>query len=675
MLSLNSDKKNLNIIFNSDAVLTFSKKEPVMWLGYGEDGFSMSRGSFKFRESVKSKTALYYDTHEVLNGSVILRLKSKKDELRANVTVSTQGDIVKLTPEISTQGEFNRMWIRIPATETEHVYGCGEIFTKFDLRGEKVRIWVAEHQNATRIAKKTVRDIIRKHPHHIGRFSKYESYYAQPTFMSSRKYFVHVDSNAYMDFNFNQTAFHELVVRDIAPVYFGFADTFEALSGVLSSLLGRQPALPEWVYDGTILGIQGGTETMLRKIETAENAGVKVCGVWCQDWEGERITAFGKQLMWNWVWDRELYPDLDKAIADLHERGIKFLGYINPFLAIEKELYKEATEKGYCVKDANGEDYLVKITTFPAAMIDLTNPDAYEWIKNIIKENMIGLGLDGWMADFSEYLPTDCVLSNGMNAKDIHNTWPALWAKVNREALEETGKLGEIVFFTRAGHTNTIKYSTLMWNGDQHVDFSYDDGLPSVIPATLSLAVSGFGLCHSDIGGYTTFGKMKRNEELFMRWSEMNVFTPMFRGHEGNQPNNNTQFDKNEAVLAHYAKMSRLHYGLKDYIKALVAENSQYGVPVNRPLFYYYEKEKDFSETYEFMLGRDLLVAPVLEEGESSRSVYLPDDEWVNLWNGYELVGGTYNIDAPLGEPPVFCRKSSPYLEQFKALFNSEKNN
>jgi len=673
MLTLNSDKKNLNILFDEKTVLSFPKKEPIMWVGYGEDGFSMSRGSFKFKESVKSKTALYLEKNEVVDGLVTLTLASKKCDVKATVSALVQSDLLKLTPHIDTEGEFNRMWIRIPATETEHVYGCGEIFTKFDLRGEKVRIWVAEHQNAVRIAKKMVRNIIRKHPHRIGNFGKYESYYAQPTFMSSRKYFVHVDSNAYMDFKFNETEFHELVVRDIAPVYFGFADSFESLSGKLSMLLGRQPTLPEWAYDGTILGVQGGTETMLKKIETAEKAGVKVCGVWCQDWEGERITAFGKQLMWNWVWDRELYPDLDREIVNLKNRGIRFLGYINPFLAIEKDLYKYAASKGYCVKDKEGKDYLVKITTFPAAMIDLTNPEAYEWIKDIIKHNMIELGLGGWMADFSEYLPTDCVLSNGMDAKDIHNTWPALWAKVNREALEETGKLGEVLFFTRAGHTNTVKYSTLMWNGDQHVDFSYDDGLPSVIPATLSLAVSGFGLCHSDIGGYTTFGKMRRNSETFMRWSELNVFTPLFRGHEGNQPDSNVQFDANETVLSHYAKMSRLHYGLKNYLMALDRQNSEYGVPVMRPLFYYYEKEKDFSESYEFLLGRDLLVAPVLEEGEYKRSVYLPDDEWVNLWNGYELVGGTYEIDAPLGQPPVFCRKNSPYIEQFKALFASEK--
>ena len=142
MLSLSSDKKNLNIIYDGNAVFTFLKKEPVMWLGYGEDGFAMSRGSFKFKEKVNSKTALYYENHEVSNGLIVLHLASKKGEVRASVSVLSQGDLLKLTPLIETQGDFNRMWIHIPADETEHVYGCGEIFTKFDLRGERVRIWV-----------------------------------------------------------------------------------------------------------------------------------------------------------------------------------------------------------------------------------------------------------------------------------------------------------------------------------------------------------------------------------------------------------------------------------------------------------------------------------------------------------------------------------------------------
>ena len=212
-----------------------------------------------------------------------------------------------------------------------------------------------------------------------------------------------------------------------------------------------------------IFRVHGGTDVMLLKLKSARDAGILVNGLWIQDWEGRRVTAVGKQLFWNWEWDQDLYPGLDKEIPRLNAEGVKVLGYINPFLAVDKPVYKEASAKGYCVKNAQGEDYYVTITTFPAAMVDLTNPEAYEWIKNIIKKNMIAFGFSGWMADFGEYLPTDCVLFSGEDPKKVHNTWPARWAQVNREAVEESGKLGEIMFFTRVGYSGTPRYSTMMW--------------------------------------------------------------------------------------------------------------------------------------------------------------------------------------------------------------------
>ncbi len=334
-----------------------------------------------------------------------------------------------------------------------------------------------------------------------------------------------------------------------------------------------------------------------------------------------------------------------------------------PFLAIEKDLYKEASEKGYCVKDKAGKDYLVKITTFPAAMLDFTNPDACEWIKGIIKKNMIDLGMGGWMADFGEYLPMDCVLSNGESPEDWHNSWPAVWARLNREAIEECGVQDDVFFFTRAGYTGTVSQSAMMWTGDQHVDWSVDDGLPSVIPATLSLAMSGFGLTHSDVGGYTTIMSMTRSKELLMRWEEMNAFSPLFRSHEGNQPSRNVQFDADEELLAQLSRTSRMHAALKPYLKKLVKENAEKAVPVMRPLFYHYEEDEAYTEKTEYLLGRDVLVAPIIKEGAASRSVYLPEDNWVHIFSGRQYFGGVQDVDAPMGMPPVFVRKNSPDYE------------
>lgn len=398
--------------------------------------------------------------------------------------------------------------------------------------------------------------------------------------------------------------------------------------------------------------------------------GVKVSGIWAQDWEGRRITSFGKRLMWNWRWDSELYPALDKRIAQWKNEGVRFLGYINPYVAIEKELYAEAAEKGYLTKDYNGNDYQVEFGEFYAGVVDLTKPAAYDWYKDVIKKNLIEFGLDGWMADFGEYLPTDTVMDNGVDAEIMHNAWPALWAKCNYDALTETGKLGEILFFMRAGYTGSQKYSVMMWAGDQNVDWSLDDGLASVIPAALSLAMTGHGLHHSDIGGYTTLFDMKRSKELLMRWCEFCAFTPLMRTHEGNRPDDNWQFDGDIDTIRQFARMTHVFAALKPYIRQAVSLNSQSGLPVMRPLFLHYENDAHtYHLKYQYLFGRDLLVAPVYEEGRTDWTLYLPEDNWINLWTGEPHGGGgEVTLPAPIGRPPVFYRASSEWAELFASL-------
>lgn len=634
----------------------------------------MSRGSFVYKQSFSKKSKCTLENIETTGSGYVLHFKDK--DVSHDIAVTEESGKISVDYVGDVPEGINRFWLSVPTNPNERIYGCGETYSKFNLKGENVRIWVAEHQNVGRISKKiikraTIGKLIGEQPKKTLKFSKYESYYAQPTFTSSDKYYVHVFTNAYSEFDFSKKNKITFYLQEAPHLVTESGDTFTEVSEKLSALLGRVDALPDWIYDGAILAIQEGCDTVDAKLKKAEEAGIKVCGVWSQDWSGCRRTGFGYQVMWNWVWDKDLYVGLDKKIKEWNEKGVKFLGYINPFMAIEKELYAYASEHGYCVKDKEGKDYLVTITTFPAAMIDFTNPKAYEWYKNLIKDNMIGLGLSGWMADFGEYLPVDAVLFSGEDPEVIHNQWPAIWAKMNREAIEECKKEGEVFFFTRAGHTGTIAASTMMWTGDQHVDWSVDDGLISTVPATLSLAMSGYGVTHSDAGGYTTYGKLlSRSKELLMRWEEMNAFTPLLRTHEGNQPVNDVQFDADWDLLKHTAKCSKMHAALKPYIIDLVKEQTEKGTPVMRPLFYHYDEEKAYEEMTEYLLGKDLLVAPVYEKGRSSRSVYLPNDAWVHLFTKKEYVGGTHVIDAPIGYPPVFVRKDSDRAKELLSVSN-----
>ena len=245
-----------------------------------------------------------------------------------------------------------------------------------------------------------------------------------------------------------------------------------------------------------------------------------------------------------------------------------------------------------------------------------------------------------------------------------------LWAKCNREAVEEAGKLGDCVFFMRAGAAGSQRYSTLHWAGDQNVDWSEDDGLPSVITAALSLGLSGLGLETCDIGGYTTLFYLHRDAELLLRWTEFAAFTPVMRTHEGNRPASNVQLYDSPELIAAAARLTGLHNALLPYMKHCVEENSRLGLPVMRPLFF---AEPGAARAYErglysYLLGGDVLVAPVVEPGAESRTLWLPQGEWVHLWTGARYGGGDVTVPAPLGQPPVFYRPDSAFAPLFAGL-------
>ncbi len=654
------------IKLNGRKIISHSSNKPFVYSGYGEPHIDMYRGNFKIEDYVIQRSPLKYARVLEKSGYYVIELRKFEEQRRPELKLEARMEEDRLRIYFKeANNDINRLWIRIEADEGERVYGCGEQLSYFNLRGKNFPLWTSEpgvgrNKRTYTTWQADVKD--------KAGGDYYTTNYPQPTFISTKKYYCHLESTAYLDFDFRNGEFHELQVWNI-PEYIQFetGDTYLELVERLTGFLGRQPELPDWIYNGFILGIQGGTKFVMETMDRMLEGGVPIAALWCQDWQGVRITSFGKRLMWNWSWNEETYPQLDKKIHELKERGIRFMGYINPYVAVEGDLYKEASEKGYLALDHKGEIYLVDFGEFYCGIVDFTNDRAKDWYKEVIKENLIGFGLDGWMADFGEYLPTDCYLSNGVSAQIMHNAWPVIWAKVNYEALKETEKLGEVVYFMRAGFTGNQKYCPLMWAGDQSVNWSLDDGLASVIPGALSLGMTGCGLHHSDIGGYTSLHGNVRTKELFMRWVEMGAFTPVMRSHEGNRPMDNFQVYEDDEAIAHLARMTKVYTTLKPYIKDLVKINAEKGIPVQRPLFMHYEDDQyAYDIKYEYLFGRDMLVAPVYEEDKTTWKVYLPKDEWIHLWSGREYEGGEHEIEVPMGEPAVFYRKNSKYIELFK---------
>lgn len=143
------------------------------------------------------------------------------------------------------------------------------------------------------------------------------------------------------------------------------------------------------------------------------------------------------------------------------------------------------------------------------------------------------------------------------------------------------------------------------------------------------------------------------------------------RTHEGNRPGDCWQFDSDEETLLHFARMVNIYIHLKPYIKAIVKENAEKGIPCMRMPYIHYENDKTLLNLkYQYLLGRDLMVAPVCEEGKTTWEVYLPDDTWVHVWSGKEFGQGTHEVNAPIGQIPVFYRKDSEYADLFAQIKN-----
>ncbi len=450
---------------------------------------------------------------------------------------------------------------------------------------------------------------------------------------------------------------------------------------------GRMPALPDWIHRGAVVGMQGGTAAAQRMRRVLNEANAPIAAFWLQDWVGARKTSVGSQLWWNWELDEKRYPGWDAFRTELESDGIRVLSYVNPFLvdvadrdeASNRNLFQEAKQAGYLVKKKDGSIYLVQNTSFSAGMVDLTHPGAWSWLKDVLREQVLDVGASGWMADFGEALPFDAQLHDGSDAAEFHNEYPEAWARLNREVIEEAGRTGDVVFFTRSGFTRSPGFSTLFWLGDQLTSWSKEDGIRSAVTGLLSSGFSGFSQNHSDIGGYTTtaipgfpfkipFLDYRRSAELLQRWIELNAFTAVFRTHEGNQPDRNHQIDDDPVSLAHFARFARVYAALGAYRKTLGEQASTTGLPVVRhPWICFPEDPNVVQLEWQFMLGDRFMIAPVLDANTDRVTLYLPKGSWRHLWSDVVLdveEGAWFEVDAPMGSPAVFFPVGDPFGEE-----------
>lgn len=371
------------------------------------------------------------------------------------------------------------------------------------------------------------------------------------------------------------------------------------------------------------------------------------------------------------AWEFIPRPTLRRLIARFRASGIRVLLYFRAFAGRDEigtdrpQLLDEAIRRGYVATHSDGQPYVFQSNFFTdGAMIDFTDPGALRWWTRRIHE-ALDLGADGFMQDFGEQVPLDMHFHDGSTGRTMHNRLPVLFHRATRRAIDsyraDHPRRGEAYFFTRSGYSGlpgSVRYENATWPGDEPTDWSRSAGLAAQAPDMLNRGIGGAYGFGTDIGGYFDVGRTPTTKELFLRWAEWAALTPIFRLHGSVAAGTHTPWSYDAETVRIYRRLSQLHEAAAPLIARLWRRAARTGMPIARPLWLALPGDRAAArQDQEWMLGPDVLVAPVVDEGARSRRVYLPRGCWVEPETGRRLSGpGSRRVAAPLGRLPYFFR-------------------
>lgn len=440
---------------------------------------------------------------------------------------------------------------------------------------------------------------------------------------------------------------------------------------LVTSVAGRAPLAEPWVY-GVWKTALSGTSAVLREGQRLAAEAIPVTALWMYDYfDGE--TNAGCSLPGTYPIGE--YPDLPALNRGIHDQGLRSLGYVQPMMVRQTPAFAEAEARGFLVRRPDGRPYHIPWWFDPvvtpggfgpiaeaAVPLDFTNPDAAAWYSGLIRRHA-EYGFDGWMEDFGEQIPDDARFADGTTGFETHNRYPTLYHEASHAGWRESGVKAT---FSRSGGLYSIRSQPVVWPGDQFTDWSPNRGLRSVIPAGISIGLVGGTAWGPDIFGLADHwdaGAGAGDEELWIRGCQLGALSPVMRDHGGFKFRSRTPVDLWASARTRdtFRAYADLHLRLNPYFWNLAQEAAATGAPVMRGLFLEYpEQEEAWTLSDQYLLGADMLVAPVHQPGAVTRRLWLPPGEWVDWWTGARSGGpGFITVDAPIDRIPIFQRAGS----------------
>ncbi len=374
----------------------------------------------------------------------------------------------------------------------------------------------------------------------------------------------------------------------------------------------------------------------------------------------------------DFIFDEGRFADPEGMLAEVTDLGYKVLVWSTPYVndsGLTQPDFREAAEMGYLVTDGR-VPLVLPWQDGPGALVDFTAPGAIDWWRERISR-ITDLGIAGFKLDFGEDIVpelggvlTPFQTADG-NAQIMHNAYAHGYHQAYLGALPP----GDGFLITRSGSYGEQAVNTCIWPGDLDNDFSRHGtldgdgtsnvgGLPAAVAAGLSLSVSGYPFFGSDIGG---FRNGLPGTEVLLRWAQYAALGTIMQLGGGGRSHNpwDTELFTAEA-LPIYRRYARLHMDLIPYIYSLAVIAGSDGTPVVRPTRFIHPDAASDDATY--LLGDALFVAPVIEEGATTREVVLPPGMWIDWWTGERHQGDgttTMTVSAPLDTLPLWRRKNA----------------
>ncbi|HEY4425072.1 MAG TPA: TIM-barrel domain-containing protein [Pyrinomonadaceae bacterium] len=442
--------------------------------------------------------------------------------------------------------------------------------------------------------------------------------------------------------------------------YFFHGPSIKKILGRYAELTGHMPLPPLWALGNQQSRWSYYPDTMVEEVVSEyrkRDLPLDVVHLDIDYMHGYRVFTF----------DKDRFPD-PKALTDkLASQGVKVVTIVDPGIKHPTDkneryhAFDQGLEKNYFQRRRNGDLFVPRVWPGESVFVDYTMPEARRWwgdLHRVYTDN----GIAGIWNDMNE--PSDFVDQTGKNQLDVvsydegeksshaknRNTFALLMSRATYEGLERLRPDRRPYVITRAAYAGIQRYAT-MWTGDTNSTW---DALALNIPMFTSLGLSGEPFVGGDVGGFIGRG----NGELLVRSYQVSFLAPFCRNHKviDGYDQEPWRFGKYyEDIIRKYLK---LRYALMPYLYTALEEAHRTGVPPFRPLLLNYQ---DDPSTYnlddQFMVGNDLLVAPIVKPDVTRRLVYLPAGSWYDYWTNKKYAGGTMiSVDAPLDVVPMFVR-------------------